>query len=882
MSVRRPTRSGVGARTLLAAAATAALHSACTDDSAATGAEDVGLDSTSDGSGDGATAMRRWEVTRDAWGVPHVVAPSRADAFFAQGYETARDRLWHMDFMRHFVYGTQASVYGPAFVEDDQLKRGLDLRRFATENVGFYEANHPSAYAALAEFSAGVNAYIADAGAGRNGAELPSEFSRIPGEYSIAAWTPADSIAIARALVLSQSFQPDLELAFFAGNTLMGPRFREMFPFTPLFATHALEESPTPDSALSLEYDDAEQKAPAEFPLEAAQPFAQMVRALAHLAGREDAGPRGGSNAWAVAGNHTASGAAILCNDTHMSLDLPSNLYPMHLVAQGEDGFDSFGYNGPGHPMTLIGTNMRLAWGLTNAYADVTDLYRETLSDDGLSVEFGGRDVPLDVRDEIIAVRQPDGTVSEDLVVRIRWVPHHGPLLNDLLPPEIGDVLSNFGFVFSVRWMGFRGDAAEFAAFDGLLRSGSVDQGLDALGLLDSGVMNLTLADSTGDIAYVAAGAYPQRPWDLVAAPPYAPLEGRGGYEWGPRIPWSDVPRLVRPAKGYLVNANASIGPNALDNNPETGDFYFSHFLDLGTRAWRITELLEDLRDRGGITLGDLTAIHADSYSVHAQVMLPVLLEQRDAICAADPGGDACAAVDELASWDRMQTAESVAATVFNAWVLQFMWDTYVDDTQDLVQELLGPELDNSAGRGVGHWLSGRLPPSGTNYFDDSATPDLEESAADIAVRALDRSLVVLRSFYGPDVPMSDWAWSSAHQVTWQHQVWDDLDVGPRGMPSGFRTVNAADYRLVVNDALATPPYQMNEGPGIRFCVELGNDTPRIVSAVNGGTSGHSQSPHFADMLDLWVAGQSAPVELNTAALAAAGYEPVSMAIELQ
>ena len=64
----------------------------------------------------------------------------------------------------------------------------------------------------------------------------------------------------------------------------------------------------------------------------------------------------------------------------------------------------------------------------------MTDLYVETLSRDGLSVTFEGRQVPLEIRDEVIGVRQPNGSVDTSQVVQVRWVPHHGPLLNDLLP----------------------------------------------------------------------------------------------------------------------------------------------------------------------------------------------------------------------------------------------------------------------------------------------------------------------------------------------------------------------------------------------------------------------------------------------------------------
>ena len=40
------------------------------------------------------------QVYRDEYGIPHIKADNEADAFFAQGFATAQDRLWQMEFDR--------------------------------------------------------------------------------------------------------------------------------------------------------------------------------------------------------------------------------------------------------------------------------------------------------------------------------------------------------------------------------------------------------------------------------------------------------------------------------------------------------------------------------------------------------------------------------------------------------------------------------------------------------------------------------------------------------------------------------------------------------------------------------------------------------------
>ena len=45
------------------------------------------------------------EMYRDRWGIPHIKAENENDLFFAQGFVTAQDRLWHMDADRHRALG---------------------------------------------------------------------------------------------------------------------------------------------------------------------------------------------------------------------------------------------------------------------------------------------------------------------------------------------------------------------------------------------------------------------------------------------------------------------------------------------------------------------------------------------------------------------------------------------------------------------------------------------------------------------------------------------------------------------------------------------------------------------------------------------------------
>jgi penicillin amidase len=68
------------------------------------------------------------DICRDQWGVPHIRAESEHDAFFAQGFVTAQDRLWHMDYDRHRALGRWAEWAGPAALPEDTLMRTFRLK----------------------------------------------------------------------------------------------------------------------------------------------------------------------------------------------------------------------------------------------------------------------------------------------------------------------------------------------------------------------------------------------------------------------------------------------------------------------------------------------------------------------------------------------------------------------------------------------------------------------------------------------------------------------------------------------------------------------------------------------------------------------------------
>ena len=113
-------------------------------------------------------------VYRDALGIPHARARTRHDAFFAQGFSCAQDRLWQMDWDRHRAYGRSAEWLGAGAVEQDAFLRRMGLEASARAD---YAAVDGPTRAMLDAYAAGVNAFVETA-------------ARLPVEYVLLAETP--------------------------------------------------------------------------------------------------------------------------------------------------------------------------------------------------------------------------------------------------------------------------------------------------------------------------------------------------------------------------------------------------------------------------------------------------------------------------------------------------------------------------------------------------------------------------------------------------------------------------------------------------------------------------------------------------------------------
>ena len=275
------------------------------------------------------------EVMRDSSGVAHCRAVTEHDAFFAQGFAHAADRLWQMDYDRRRGLGRAAEVTGPAGVTGDTLYRRMGLAAAVQRDVPALSA---AARSMLAAYTAGVNARI---GMSRNGAAVPGW--GLPPEFGLTRqppepWEPWHSLLVYRV------------------------RHMTMGSAAPKLWRAVVAEAIGPAAAREM--------ARNGWQLACVPPGERCDTTAPSWAGLDD----GGSNNWALAGTRTASGLPLLAGDPHRPLEMP-NVYVQGHVACPE--WDVLGLAMPGVPgFPHFGHNDRVAWCITHAAADDQDLYR--------------------------------------------------------------------------------------------------------------------------------------------------------------------------------------------------------------------------------------------------------------------------------------------------------------------------------------------------------------------------------------------------------------------------------------------------------------------------------------------------------------------------
>lgn len=526
-------------------------------------------------------------ITRDRWGIAHVTALDADAAFEAQGYCAAADRIWQMEYDRLKAAGRWAEVAGTAAIREDTFFRRIGIEAAARRDWAGLSLD---AKAMTEAYARGVNRWLET-----NRDNLPAEFEHHP--FPPAPWEPWHCSAVYK---VRHVFMGTFMRKLWRGTVLRvaGPEITAAMRGEPGRATAMLPPNGGPTVELLAE-------------------AATALRASADaLAGIPDVD--GASNSWAVHGSRTASGAPLLAGDPHRGIEFPNVYLQFHMAC---DRFDVIGLSFPGVPgFAHFGHNADVAWCITHAMADDTDVFIESA------------DAVTDRRTETILVR--DGDPVE---ITIGSTPR-GPYV-------LGD-LDGAGSVLSVNWTGLTGDST-FECLAPMLTAASCSELEEAVRHWVIPANNLLTADTSGTISFKIRGRIIERP----PANRWTPVPGDDAHSWDgiEPVPFEALHQWRNPERGFLVTAN-----NRISDQPP----YVSLDFAGPSRHDRIVQLLSEL---DAATVRDMTSIHSDVYSRAAEPICAV-------IASLEPSTElGLAARDLVAAWDRRVVADSAAAVVYGS-----------------------------------------------------------------------------------------------------------------------------------------------------------------------------------------------------------------------
>jgi penicillin amidase len=754
------------------------------------------------------------EILVDRWGVPHIYARTFGDAFFAQGFNAARDRLFQIDLWRRRGLGRLAEVLGPDYVESDKAAR---LFLYRGDMAREWSAYGPNAERMATAFAAGINAYVDWV------RQVPD---RLPIEFTLLGYAPSRWEAGDVVRIRSHGLTGNLTGEVARSNTVCrtdartGPAYDQFrVRLEPAWQTTVPEglDPCLPADVLRV------------FALATASPRLRPAKGEnarqpgSHSADPNERAPDGnGSNNWVIAPAKSATGRPIMANDPHRAYSTPSLRYIAHVSGPG---FDVIGAGEPFLPGLSIGHNGAVAFGLTRFYIDQEDLYAYDLNP-GQPREYRYRSgwEAMRVVRERIEVRNA-APVDVDLMFT-----RHGPVIH-------ADPAGHRAYAVRTGWQE-AGMSAYFGSASYMFATDVTGFGR-ALGSAGTPGLNYVYADAKGNIGWSAAGLTPIRPnWDGLM-----PVPGDGRYEWRGFLPPDSLPRVLNPASGHWSTSNEMNLPAAYPFRERKLGFEWAN----GSRHARIEDVLNSLPR---VSVDDSMRLQNDFTSLPARRLVKLLAP------LGSGDGKIRAALELLRGWDGVERADSAQAALMQVWISRHLGTAFLEAVvpRNAAETIRGPDMAVML-------EALEYPEKGLAAQPDGA-----------AIARRDRLLLAsLRSAYLEMEQLQGtnsgrWAWGSLHRSQPRHAMFDMLDARTRArlqpgpFPAGGSayTPNQAGYRA--------SDFEITSGPSFRIVIDVGAwDNSRAVNYP--GQSGNPDDPHYRDLTDMWRSGGYFPLVYTRAAV---------------
>ena len=727
------------------------------------------------------------EVVYDDLLVPHIFAQNASDAAMVQGYVTAANRLWQMDITTRKAAGRLSEVLGERTLAIDRLSRRRGMM-FAAENSLLGWKKSAETMKLLVAYTAGVNAYIDQLSPGA----YPIEFKLL--NYQPEPWSELKTALVVESMAENLS-STESDLAATNTLALLGkPAFDSLFPE---WDVHQRPVIPDTGQWKNIVLPPSIMPAAVGTTSDVFEPK-RNVFSKNPLPDKEVDPYLMGSNNWAVSGARTQSHHAILANDPHLNLTLPSIWYQVQIHTPEQN---CYGVSLPGVPGIIIGFNEDIAWGVTNVSHDVADWYEIKWTDpERTKYDLDGDIKEVQKRIETIGIKG-----KEPLIDTVRYTVW-GPVTHDFEP-------NHPLFNCALRWVTHDvPDERELGLFLILNSGKNYDDYKKAIAGFDCPAQNFVFATRTGDIAIQVQGRFPIR----------NPEQGRFVQDgsrwingWRGYIPEDQVPSMKNPSRGFVFSANQH-------STPPTYPYYYLGNFD----HYRGRHIYDRLNALQNATVDSMKTIQLDNFSQRAHDALPAMLAllNRPIVDA-----DGQKLFQDLSAWNYRYDADQTAPPLFEVWYDSCYlrtWDE-LDLQRKQGKDVMLPET----------WRFNELLATDTTniFFDHPNTPQ-RETARDI----VNESFKLMQQYFQQN-PQKRQAWAPFRGFAIKHlaqlDAFSRLDVEVGGHKSAVNALNRTN------------------GPSWRMIVELG-DPVRGYGVFPGGQSGNPGSRYYDNMVNAWAKGE--------------------------
>jgi len=491
-------------------------------------------------------------IERDALGIPTITAATRTDLAFGTGFAHAQDRFFQMDLSRRLAGGELSELFGAVAIEHDRRARKFLFRLVARESL---RQGTGEQRAILEAYAHGVNAGLASL------RSRPWEYWVL--QVSPRSWVAEDTVMVTFAMWWDLQF-PSLrsELARREIQARLGAAMPFFYPRGTSWDAANAESLPGPP--------------PLRIPTPSELDIRTTPAGDPSAAGERE--PAAGSNGWAIAGEFTSTGAALVASDMHLGLRVPTVWYRARLRL---DSLDLNGLTLPGAPVLVAGSNGRVAWGFTNSYGDWLDTDIVPCAT-----------IPLEARRGVIKVKGGEN---------VTYVVEQGPA-GLLYEADAAKERCVF-----VRWLATVPAATNLEILS-LERVGSTEEALELAPRIGIPHQNFMVGDRDGHIGWSVIGRIPAD----AARPTLAEVDPAAAED---RITWTTAfenhPYMLDTPAGFLWTANA----RPLDEEPQEStiggdEAPFGADFDLGARASQIRDDLIPLLSRA--TPADMLRVQID------------------------------------------------------------------------------------------------------------------------------------------------------------------------------------------------------------------------------------------------------------------------------